>query len=349
MIRKLYPSICFMFLLAVAIPVYADDQTDATKITLAKGSHGEISLGLGNMNGYTQYQRGGLVTNADGSIEEIQFPLSELYFPLDVKTARLDVALSLGHGFTIGGGITKNLTNKAGDMEDSDWGLYYLNNITQIYDQYGNPIPFINTTRPDTLDSFSRSEAELDALIWEVYIGYAIIEHPTWTFSGELGYQHQNFQYDMYNVDAWYPSQSYYTGYQSGSDTREGKVLEYEITYMIPYVKAVYTGKITNRIGIEAGLGYAPRVRAEDRDDHLVSSPPHYSKASYKGDAWMYDLKAWFALSKDWSLGVQYDYINIDTEGESDDFAIDGTFGDSIDQDSKSIQKELALNLRLNF
>lgn len=343
---KIIPLFCLVMVISTGAPTYGADQ-ETRPMNSSTAWHTlagfELGLSLEMMRGHTQYQRGGTSGNMT-----YRFPISELVFPLDVTMLGVQAAYRLDR-FRLTGEVKKNISSASGEMEDSDWGTwYYWPDLARDVFQR-DPI---RAYEIDTLDIYSESDAVLDALIAQVAVEYRLIERPRWSLNATLGYRYQNFVYDVYDVNQWYPSASYYTGMPERmyDVSCQGKVLEYEITYHIPYLGAQFTGTITDRIRIKILGGYAPYVKAHDRDDHLISRTPHYSLSDYEGDAVMYGLGMEGSLTKHWNLGCAYDVLDISTEGDSDNYlSSTGAYSGTIDQNAESRQRDFRLQLTYVF
>jgi hypothetical protein len=347
-------------LIGLACPAFAEDQggnnktpyntPPATPPRVTQRPHLDLTIGLGMLKGDTCYQIGGLLTRPNGTNLQQPDPTSELVFPLDVTMLSLKANLGLGERFLIGIGFKKNLSQAAGKMEDSDWGVWYLN---PPYDQYGNLVPTQHPLRDDSLDIYSESDAELDALIWDINVGYRFVNKPTWSFTGTLGLIRQQFNYDVSDPTQWYPSSAYYFGDDLGQYTVSGKVLTYDITYTIPYLMAEVGGNITRRIRATATIGYSPFVWAADRDHHLYGGSDldqgSIRTTDSTGHALTYGLHGWVDLSRQWTLGAEYEHMDIRTSGDSKT-TINGYSGTySINEDVKSRQQYLDLTVTYGF
>jgi len=372
MSRMIWTLICF-FLLGTALPIYADEQgandQASSKDTPASAMpaqpsvkpHLVLTQGLGMMTGDTRYQIGGLLTRPDGTQLQQPDPTSELVFPLDVPMISLKVNLILWERFQIGAGLKKNLSQAAGTMEDSDWGSWYMEPPRY---QDGTLIPNLYPFRDDTLDIYSESDAELDALIWDIKVGYRFVNKPRWSLTGSVGFIRQHFKYDVSDLIQGYPSFSDYFGFDPGQDTINGKILTYDISYNIHYCMGELEGKLTNRIKVSGTFGFSPgfssfplHVWATDRDHHLYGKTGQgsVSKTDSTGDALMYglhggiDLSWWHRESMRLVLSADYENMSIKTSGDSDTTigGYNGTY--SIPEDVKSRQKYFDLNLSFSF
>ncbi|MBU1163723.1 MAG: omptin family outer membrane protease, partial [Proteobacteria bacterium] len=211
----------------------------------------DLTLGHGMLRGDSTYQIGGTVDTPSGS-SEIHFPLSELEFPLDVYMVSLGGSLEFAEKWKLNANVKKNITSDAGKMKDSDWGVFFDD--------------------PNSLDIYSESDADLEALITDINLRYRFYKKSNWSFIAGLGYLRQNFDYEVSNLDQWYPSLNDYYGYDIGHDYVSGKVLEYEVTYSIPYMEIGTQFKIKDKFSVEASLGYSPIVNVTDEDNHILRS-----------------------------------------------------------------------------
>lgn len=287
----------------------------------------DLEIGIGALSGHTTYQIGGTVSTPLGS-GEVHFPISELEFPLDVFMVSLEGSIGFAERWKVSAGVKKNITDDAGKMKDSDWGVYWLE---------GYPL-----AEQDTLDIYSKSDADLDALILDINLRYRLHRG----FFVGLGYIHQNFDYEVSNLDQWYPSSDYYFGVDFPHDRVTGQVLEYEVTYDIPYIEISFMGKATDTFTVEMSLGYSPTVNVEDEDHHLLRSM--VSKGDCDGDAILLSLEGQYDFLKHWFLTLHVDYTRIDTDGKSETY-VEGVYDHTIDQETESEQIFYALNIGYAF
>lgn len=329
--------------LGYACPIQAQNLSDAKTSSkapaqIATGNQFDVALGVGMLRGDTRYQIGGLLTWSDGSTVPQPDPTSQLIWPLDVYMVHLNADILLADRFKLSLGVKKNIRDSAGDMKDSDWGIYWLD------EQPG--------ALTDTLDIYSESSTELDALIWDVTAGYVIYKHPLLSITGLLGYLHEDFDFDASNTTQWYPSYSLYNpGEVLSPDYYNGKMITYEITYDIPYLGLEATWHVNDAIRLQANGGYTPYAMAEDKDHHLVGAygQGSISKTDADGRAWMYGIHGTAHLSPHWALGAGYDYLKIKVHGDSETTigGLDGTC--SITEDIESKQQYLSLDLQYSF
>jgi len=296
-----------------------------------RGSESYITVGIGKLGGDTTYQIGGTVVTPLGS-GQLHFPISELEFPLDVWMASLEGSKEFAEKWKVSVGVKKNITSDAGKMKDSDWGAYFLDGYAWA--------------EKDTLDIYSESDAELDALIMDINLRYRFYEKPSWAFFAGLGYIRQNFDYEISNLNQWYPSSTYYFGVDSPHDFVSGKVLTYEIKYSIPYIEIGLQGAFKKKFSVETSLGYSPIVDAEDEDVHILRD--RVSKADCEGDAILFSLRARFDFSKNWLVMGEFDYTKIEVEGTSKTYD-GGAYSHTIDQEITSEQIFAGLSVGYAF
>jgi outer membrane protease len=287
----------------------------------------DLAIGIGRVNGHTTYQIGGDVSTPAGRTE-VHFPISQLKFPLDAYMASAEGSVGFANDWEVRGNVKKNVTDDVGKMEDSDWGVYWL--------EAGYP------AEQDTLDIYSESDAELDALMFDVSVRYRLYK---WFFIG-LGYLYQKFDYDVSGLNQWYPSSAYYFGTDFPHDRVRGKVLTYEVTYNIPYLELAAIGMATDDLRLEISLGYSPMVQAEDEDHHLLRSK--VNKGECDGHAIMLSMEAYYGLPKNWFATLGVDYARIEADGESKAY-FDGIYDHTIDMELESEQVFYALSIGYAF
>ena len=304
----IYISWCSLVIGSVGVPAYGQ----APEV--------DLSVGTGTLRGHTTYRIGGTVNTASGSYG-YHFPISELEFPLDVYVFSVRENVQFAEKWKVEGGVKCNLTKDAGKMKDSDWGYYYLRGDAGA--------------EQDTLDIYSESDAELNAFIWDINLGYSFYEKSNLSFIAGLGYIRQKFDYEIRDLDQWYPSDSYYFGVDFPHDYVSGKVLEYEVTYSIPYVKIGTQLEIRDKFSVEASLGYSPIVRVDDEDQHLLRSK--VNRGDCDGDAILFSVEGRYDFPNNWFLTLQLDYTKIDADGESKAY-FDDVYDHTIDLEIKSRQ-----------
>jgi len=318
--KKLVFILLWAFVIgSLGVPVYAE------------GPKVDFTLGIGQLRGDTTYQIGGKYVTPSTS-GEYRFPISKLEFPLDVYMVSGGGSIEFAEKWKVSVGVKKNITSDAGKMKDSDWGIWYYEVSWW--------------TDPDSLDIYSESDAELDALIMDINFRYRFYEKGNWSFTAGLGYIRQNFDYEVSNVDQWYPSLNDYYGYDIGHDRLSGKVLTYEVIYSIPYIEIAPKLKIKDKFSVELSLGYSPFVNVEDEDNHILRSK--VSKGDCDGNATLLSLEGRYDFLKHWFLTLQLHYMTIDTDGKQKQYT-EGVWTATIDQKIMSEQTFAAFALGFEF
>lgn len=261
--------------------------TAAWSSVWAKGVELNLTAGVGLLAGDTTYQIGGLVVLPDGSAAEYHFPFSELEWPLDVYVASAHADVVLADLVNARFNITKNISRAAGWIKDSDW-----------------------LDAPDSLDVYSESRTRLDAILWDATVDYICYHAPEASCMVGFGYLRQDFEYTADDIYQEYPSGAY-----TGPNEYPGRVFTYDMTYEVPYLDLAFTYRYKNLNGL-LHFGWSPYASAEDEDHHLARDPVKVSKGkSESGVAYLVGMKSDFAVYKNWSLGFQFDYTKIDTDG----------------------------------
>jgi outer membrane protease len=230
---------------------------------------------------------------------------SELEFPLDMfligGCMRLKGKLKSGEPWRVKLGVSKNLNHPSNDMKDTDW-------IT---------LPGYNIFHKKF--SYTESDAELKALLIYVEGRFGLMTRPNFVLELMGGYELQDFSFEIFGVRGW---QGLEWDYEVHFDTLQGvNVLDYDVTYHIPYGGMAACFQFSPRLSLEAKGAIAPNVSASDHDDHLL----RFKTADSDCSGWA--LKAgtdlrWvvFGISSksNWSLGVGFDFMKISTKGTQD-------------------------------
>ncbi|MEA2102692.1 MAG: omptin family outer membrane protease [Thermodesulfobacteriota bacterium] len=278
----------------------------------------DFSTDLGLLHGNTTYQIGGGVIYADGSLSSYHFPISELEFPLDVYIASFGIDLTMEKRLYLSAEYQMNIDKTAGDMKDSDW------------------------LSPYQLDIYSESQSELTARIMRAVVGYGFYNTENTSFTLNLGYLHQRFEYDCKDTCQEYPSSG------TEADYIPGKTITYEITYKIPYI-AIGARGTRGRTTIDLSLGGTPLVSIKDEDHHLRRNPVKISYGDCTGHAYIGSFEAAYALSEAWSLDTGLDYLKIETKGEQTQNQVPGGLLGIIDQKITSEQIFFYLGIKYAF
>jgi outer membrane protease len=295
------------------------------------------SLGTGYLAGDTRYQTGGSVVDATG-VSRVHFPLSELKFPLEAIMVRGTVTVDFARRWSFMGSAATNITDDTGNMEDSDWGV------------------FLGSTT-DTLDIYSESDTEMDALLLEGKISYMLYQgcygqgsingrydsNIIFSYFAGLGYKYQKFDFDISNLDQWYPSSP-----ATPHDLVSGLVLTYEAEYQIPYFELSMKMDVARKFLLEIGAAYAPFVDFKDEDHHLLREFVYYSDHDWDGDAWFVRLKGRYDFLPHWFVELDAQAMQIESEGTSDAY-FRGSWDHTIDNKAESEQYSAYLSIGCSF
>jgi hypothetical protein len=325
----------FQFLLIMIILL-------ADAIPLRAEVSGEIDASLILLSGFTKYQIGGdcTVNNNSGSF---RFPISELEFPLDAEYASVKGSVDIENFIRIEGSFNKNLSKDVGKMKDSDWGYLYYG--------YRSELP---QTSSDSLDIYSESDAKLDATIWDINIGYRIVDKPKFTMLIALGFMQQYFDFTISNLDQWYPSYYSYFGNTNAGQKygvypyhryQSGRVLEYDVTYNIPYLKFNFGFKPIKKLVISSDLGISPFVSAKDYDNHILTDK--ISRGDCTGMFLKTNIDIKYFFTKYFYAGNRLDYLYMDTDGEQKQTG--PGYSVKIEQEISSTQLGLSIYAGLHF
>ena len=275
----------------------------AVLLTAAAGARPEVSVdaGLGRMFGNTTYKIS--ICEYIPSHSVTACAKSELEFPLNVWLADfnlgVDGKISGGTGWRALLKMSTNIGDPGEKMKDSDlvsvpdWGL------SQVF-------------------SYTESDAEADVLMIDLSGRVAFFSRPRLRLEAVLGYTHERFSYEIFGVEGWQLDPG--SGERVSFSLYEGiNVLDYEVTYNVPYLGISVRALPGRRVKIDAEFLYSPRASAEDHDDHLLRFKTADSDCD--GNAYMGSLEViWapqrFAGGLGWSFGVGADLKYVTTEGD---------------------------------
>ncbi len=302
----------------------------------------EIDASLILLSGYTKYQIGGdcTVNNNSGSF---RFPISELEFPLDSEYLSVKGAIEFANLLRIEGSLNKNLSADTGKMKDSDWGYLYYGCHSEL-----------PQTSSDSLDIYSESNAELDATIWDINIGCKIVNKPKFSMLIALGFLQQYFDFTVSDLDQWYPSYfSYFGNTNAGKKYgvypyhlyQHGRVLEYNVTYNIPYLKFNFGFKPVKKLVVSSDLGLSPFVSAKDYDNHILTDK--ISKGDCTGMFLKTNIDIKYFFTKYLYAGNRVDYLYIYSEGKQKQTG--PGYSVKIEQEISSSQLGLSIYAGLHF
>lgn len=298
----------------------------------------EVRLGVGILAGDTTYSIGGSIEDNRGYRGTVWDPLSELRWPLDAWMVSLGGRARFGR-FSAHAAVSKNATSHPGDLQDSDWGVYYgLNG--------GDP-----NFSPATKDIYSTSSTTLDALIVDVGGRYDLLRRERFSAALGVGLRYQKFSFVGSDVIQYSPSWNWYgLSEDPFAGEESGRVIEYEVTYVVPYAEISGRGEFNRMFALEGALGYSPRAIARDRDDHLLRSK--LNTGDGRGSAWLFEVALRCRATEHWfgTLGVSGLFVR--TSGsQRQEFYAGESVGEelAIDQDITSSQISGALEVGYAF
>jgi outer membrane protease len=265
----------------------------------------DLRLGAGMLSGDSTYTIGGAVRDNQGTSGYTHNPLSELKWPLNVALVSVGARADIGR-FSLGAEYATSVTSGAGDMEDSDWGVYYdMSGGNPMFSQYSK-------------DIFSTSTTDLSAWTVDVRGRYHPWQGARFSTGVGLGLRYQKFSvvasdlfqyspsFSMYNLQNYFPSDPF-------AAMVSGPVIEYEVSYTIPYVELSGLYRFGPLLSLEGSLGYSPLVSAKDRDDHLLRYK--LNESTDTGSAWLFELALRLQATKHWFVSAGVSGLFIDTSG----------------------------------
>ncbi len=225
---------------------------------------------------------------------------SELEFPLDVFLVGADMSikgkLKTGELWSANLGGSRSINNPSGYMKDSDW---------------------IGLTEYKWREkcSFTESDAELKTLLVYGEGRFGLVTRPNFILELLGGYEYQDFSFEVFGVRGWQ---------WFGEDTvyfdtlPEINVVDYDVTYHIPYVGIATCLRILSQLSLEAKGSFSPQVSVKDHDDHILRKKTGDGDCRGRAFKLGADLR-WSILKtsikSNWFLGAGFDFMKIDTKG----------------------------------
>jgi hypothetical protein len=164
---------------------------------------------------------------------------------------------------------------------------------------------------PGGLDIYSESNAKLDARVLEGRFAWEMDgSSPGVLFAPMLGVLYQRFDYAVSDA-----TQVGYGNFARNPIFLGGPVLEYDVTYVLPYLGAraeIARGTFTGT----AEAWFSPFAQADDLDDHLRRGKTARTDAS--GTALSATVAARFALGARSSVRAEASLVRISTSGTQD-------------------------------
>lgn len=297
----------------------------------------DFSLSTGYLKGDSTYQIGGHINMANGSQSTIHFPLSELAFPLDAVMLKAEVEATFADKWRLSLSGQTNITDDTGETEDSDWGVW-------------------NWSPASQLDIFSTTDTEMTALLFDGKLSYTFYQgyfggssirknssNLLFSYSAALGYKHQLFDFEVSNLDQWYPSSP-----STPHVRNSGLVGTYDVEYWIPYLELGMDVNKSDKYFFNLSVAYAPIMNAKDEDHHLLRGLVGISDHDWNGTAKFLTAKGRYNLNEHWFLGLEVEWMGIESEGRSVTYD-NGVYDHTIDNEITSEQLSSFLTLGYSF
>jgi hypothetical protein len=275
------------------------------------------------LTGDRTFQIGGLVVFPDGTAARLHFPISELEFPLDVALGTVEGRYGFDDPWSIGVGLSKNLTTDAGTTKDSDWGYLFVAGVPGF--------------GPTSLDVYSESDTELEAFGANVDLRCRLLTRGCWEVGVAVGYLHQTLDFEVRNLREEYPS----LGGLIPPQHVGGKVAEYDTSTSMPYVEGLFAIRLSPSLKLECGLGGAPFVRTEDEGRWLLRDQTFDS--TMDGAALLAHAKLLLGLRDGWFAAATATGMALSADGEMARYEHGALLG-RIDQEVDSSQVSATLS-----
>ena len=273
----------FLLLALLAVPVALRGQEtapgEAKKKPIARF---DLENGFERYFFYTKYQIGGLTYSRTG-VTPYYFPISELKFPLDVFMIYANLNLNFVDRVNFHFNVRKNIHNKVGKMEDSDW----------------YPYPGLKTT-------YSESTARLNALITEADVTVRLFTVSFFSLVLGGGFTHQYLFF--------WCSDTEQKDILSMSYIRiPFKTQTYDLRYYMTTVQLTPVFTFIQQIEIALAIRFSPYLRAHDIDDHKLRAKKSVGDST--GWGFMPSLRVRYMFANRIFLAAQLDYLLLNTQG----------------------------------
>jgi hypothetical protein len=254
----------------------------------------ELSVPVSYAYGHTTYRIEASDT-VNSVASELEFPIRTGLVGVRARLAGARQARRGGPSFEVSGLLSVR-SQETAKMKDSDW--------------LDGP-DFDPGGVPGGLDIYSESNAELDAYVIEGRFAWEVdTSSPGVIVAPMLGAVYQRLDYAVSDA-----TQVGYGNFQRAPVFIGGPVLEYGVTYVLPYLGGraeIARGAFTGT----AEAWFSPFAQADDLDDHLRRGKTARTDAS--GTALSAALAARFALGARSSLRVEASLVRISTSGTQD-------------------------------
>lgn len=311
LVNRAIPVLIFIFVIATSLYAHGingdqptpneantqpitDTQTDKTPpadIPSKKIATFDLENGFERFFFYTKYQIGGKTKSLEGAYN-YYFPISELKFPLNAYMFYGNLDFTILDRLTIHYNVRKNINNRVGKMEDSDWVPY--SGIKTIY---------------------SESDARLNAIFTEADLIVRLFTVSFFSLKMGAGFTHQYMYYWCSNTK----QESILN--VSDNIIMFGRSIIYKINYymftlQLAPVFTIPIGK--GKLEIITAIRFSPYINARDIDDHLIRGK--LSKGNSAGAGVMPFLKIRYTFSTKIFITAKLDYLYLKTEGHQSQY-----------------------------
>ena len=265
----------------------------------------DLSAGVNYAGGVTQYEIGGIVKMPAGSAE-VPFPISRLEFPMDFAFLNLEARLKIKEKWRVAGEFQKSFTNPGSDMKDSDW----------LFSGFGSK---------ETKDIYSAGETDCDMWTADVWASYTFLEavHGQGSLTGPdpsvkyhvfagLGFLHQNFSYDVHDLDQFYPRRP-----DIPHDIVAGTYLKYDLALDAPYVLVGADGVFGKSWKLELQGKASWFTHAQDKDQHLLRDLTAKVDSDWDGYTYIGSFEARYNINEHWFCKASGELIHVNVDAES--------------------------------
>lgn len=285
--------------LAVATCSAAVTKKETTQ-TYGNGSFElNTQIGLGYWDGDVSYDIGKTATWPDGTKERQNWPLSRLEFPLGVAILQGGADFLIHNRLEGFANVYMNLSDPSKQMKDSDW---------------------TDDDNPHRKTIYSESDADLKAWGADAGLRYWVYtpKHKTmeWGVGVGAGYLYQDLDWEMSNLDQWYPDTP-----EWGHIYVDETCLKYKAKVQMPY------GEIAGRfkwrgLSVRLNCAYSPYTMVDDEDDHLLRSIKSATDAT--GQGWKTGLRVKYQITDFWFVALNEQAFGFSVDGDSKNEIYDG-------------------------
>jgi len=220
----------------------------------------DAKFSTGIKSGHITFKIGGLISDGE-SIGKAHFPISELKFPKNYKTAQFAITMKGHNNWDVLFEIETNLSKDAGLLEDSDW------------------------LSPDRLDIYSDSKTEISAkeFLFEVSNDSEAIR-----FLNDLELCENRFGFGLIGQFLDYRAYDTVQSYPSSNEpdiSLKGDTILYDFVQITPFVSYSISHSFFRKAVISGKIIVSPFMFLKDKDYHILREKT--SKSSTRG--WLFD------------------------------------------------------------